>query len=605
MPFRLLCLAFLTVVGFAGAARPNVLLIMTDDQGYPELSAHGNPVLETPALDKLHGESVRLTDFHVAPMCTPTRGQLLTGLDALRNRAMNVSSGRTLLKAGLPTVADHLAAEGYATGLFGKWHLGDNYPFRPQDRGFQETLWFPSSHINSTPDAWDNDYFDDIYSHNGHRERYTGYCTDIFFDEGMKWIDLQPTDQPWFAYIALNAAHWPWFVPNEYIEPVAERFDAAFEVGKLSRKKYFPQKRMDIIRYLAMVENIDDNVGKIDQFLADKGLSENTIVVFLTDNGSTMGPDYYNAGMRGKKTQLWEGGHRVPCFVRYPSGKFAVETIDGLTHVQDLVPTLLDLCSVEADSSMSFDGMSLAPVLSGEASIPDDRTVVINYSRMPVKKARADGVQPSQPQKDGAGVLMGPWRWLENRELYNVESDPLQTTNVAADHPEIVSKLRAHLDAWWDDLGPDVAEPERVIIGSDVENPAQLTACEWLDVFIDQQKQVRRVDHKFGAWHLTVDQAGSYEFELRRWPEDCPLGLTEGCPETQVTDGAFLPGKALPIRSATLRVDDHMLSAEATERDRVVFNAELAAGPTEVEATFLDGDGNGIVGAYYLKVTRK
>ena len=170
------------------AARPNVILVMTDDQGYPELSAHGNPVLNTPFLDRLHSQSVRFTDYHASPMCTPTRGSLMTGLDPARNGAINVSSGRTLLRANLPTMADLLREQGYRTGIFGKWHLGDNYPYRPQDRGFEETLWFPSSHIGSVPDHWGNNYFDDTYRWNGKRKKFTGYCTDIFFDHAIDWI---------------------------------------------------------------------------------------------------------------------------------------------------------------------------------------------------------------------------------------------------------------------------------------------------------------------------------------------------------------------------------------------------------------------------------
>src|SRR6185503_8675381 len=181
-------LAALSVLPFASASadgpaaqKPNVVLIITDDQGYGELSCHGNPVVKTPHLDQLASQSVRLTDFHVAPMCTPTRGQLLTGIDCLRNGAMNVSSGRTLLRREFPTLANVLKSAGYATGQFGKWHLGDNYPFRPQDRGFDECVWYPSSHIGSTPDAWENDYFNDTYWHRGQRQRYEGYTTDVLF----------------------------------------------------------------------------------------------------------------------------------------------------------------------------------------------------------------------------------------------------------------------------------------------------------------------------------------------------------------------------------------------------------------------------------------
>ena len=198
-----------------GAERPNVILVMTDDQGYGELSAHGNPILETPHLDRLHSQSVRFTDFHVAPMCTPTRGQLLTGLDAARNGAINVSSGRTLLRAELPTMADFFKANGYRTGIFGKWHLGDNTPYRPEQRGFEEALWFPSSHINSVPDYWNNDYFDDTYIRNSERRQYEGYCTDVFFREAVAWMKRSAAaGEPFFAYIPTNAPHGPWWRPR-------------------------------------------------------------------------------------------------------------------------------------------------------------------------------------------------------------------------------------------------------------------------------------------------------------------------------------------------------------------------------------------------------
>ena len=175
-------------------SKPNVIVIMTDDQGYPELSVHGNPILKTPNLDMLHGQSIRLSDYHVSPMCTPTRGQLLTGIDAARNGAVNVSSGRALLRPEIPTIANYFKKAGYSTGAFGKWHLGANYPFRPQDRGFVESVWYPSSSIPSVPAYWGNDYFDDVYIHNGKEERYKGYCTDVFFTEAKRHIkDVKST----------------------------------------------------------------------------------------------------------------------------------------------------------------------------------------------------------------------------------------------------------------------------------------------------------------------------------------------------------------------------------------------------------------------------
>src|ERR1041384_345214 len=301
--FALLAIAGCTAPSAApSGSKPNVILVLTDDQGYGDLSCLGNPILRTPNLDRLHAESIRFTDFHVAPMCTPTRGQLMTGRDALANGAMNVSSGRTPLRRGIPTMADAFAASGYRTGQFGKWHLGDTYPFRPHDRGFHESIFFPSSHISSAPDYWNNDYFDDTYVHNGKREKYAGYCTDVFFGEAMKWMKgCAARGQPFFTYLPTNAPHGPLFCSDKYREP------------------YKSQPR-NVASFFGMIANIDENMAKLDAFLVANGLRENTILIFMTDNGGTVGVPVFNAGMRGKKIDLYEGGHRVPCFIRWPAG---------------------------------------------------------------------------------------------------------------------------------------------------------------------------------------------------------------------------------------------------------------------------------------------
>ena len=416
------------------AARPNVILVMTDDQGYPELSAHGNPVLNTPFLDKLHAQSLRFTDYHASPMCTPTRGSLMTGLDPARNGAINVSSGRTLLRANLPTMADLLREQGYRTGIFGKWHLGDNYPYRPQDRGFEETLWFPSSHIGSVPDNWGNNYFDDTYRWNGKHKKFTGYCTDIFFDHAIDWIKrCAAAGEPFFAYLPTNTPHGPFYAPEEDIE-VMEEVMANTKLPRMA-----PQTKRNLVRYLAMIRNVDTNMGRLMEFLDESGLAKNTILLFMTDNGSTFGHAYFPAGMRGRKTQLWEGGHRVPCFVRWPGGGIGQpRDIGGLTQTQDLLPTLLDLCGVETECK--FDGISLAPALRGQAAVPAERMLVINYSRMPGGLDFPTPDSPSILRRDGGAVLWKRWRMLQDSELYNLETDPLQKKNVIGDHPVVAAK---------------------------------------------------------------------------------------------------------------------------------------------------------------------
>jgi arylsulfatase A-like enzyme len=582
------------------AIRPNVIVIMSDDQGYGDMSCHGNPILKTPNIDALAASSVRLTDFHVAPMCTPTRGQLLTGLDALRNRAMNVSSGRTLLDRRLPTMATFFSDAGYHTGIFGKWHVGDNYPYRPQDRGFKESLWFPSSHIGAVPDFWQNDYFDDTFIHNGQREKCEGYCTDVWFDRAKQWIrsTQETSSKPFFAYLPLNAPHGPHYVPEKYRGPIRASLNEAVQ----HLRSLEPARRMQLERYLAMIANIDENVGGLLKFLDDAQLSDNTILIYLTDNGSTFGPSYFNAGMRGGKTTLWEGGHRVPCFIRWPEGKLGPpRAIDELTQVQDLLPTLLELCSIELEERPNFDGFSLASLLQGKIQQFPSRMLVVNYSRMP---SATDGNNiASIPSKNGAAVLWKKWRLLNGERLYDVAADPGQTTDVSDQNPNVVRTMKAHLDRWWDGLGPDVIGCERVVMGNKSENPSTLTTCEWLDLFLDQQGQVRRGLARNGVWHLEVDHSGQYKIQLRRWPAESGVPLSAPMPAKRLSDGEFASGRALPIASAELKIASTSHSkSTAPEDNEVTFAIELKQGACELQATFKDSSGNDLCGAYYVTV---
>ncbi|MBD3241143.1 MAG: sulfatase-like hydrolase/transferase [Chitinivibrionales bacterium] len=584
------------------SAKPNVIIVMTDDQGYGDLGCHGNPVAYTPHLDALHDDAVRLTDFHAAPMCTPSRGQLLTGLDAARNGAVNVSSGRTLLRPDVQTMADRFRESGYRTGLFGKWHLGDNYPFRPRDRGFQETLWFPSSHIHSLPDYWENDYFDDVYCRNGTRERYEGYCTEVFFREAMAWmrtcIDKQ---EPFFAYLPTNAPHAPLWVPQRDRELI----ESVFAENEHLLPRIEPDLRARIIRFLAMIHTVDRQVGALREFLAAQGADRNTILMFMTDNGSTFGPTYYNAGMKGAKCSLWEGGHRVPCFIHWPDGALgAPRNIEGLTQMQDILPTLIELCGLQPATGMPLDGISLASVLRDEEPVPPDRILAVNYSRMP----RFDYPTPDCEaviRREGSAVLWKRWRLLEGTALYDLDSDPLQERNVIEQYPDIAARMTDALDTWWRDVEPVANQVQRVVIGSEEENPMMLSACEWRDVFVDQQRQVRVGTRRNSYWHLEVARAGTYRFELRRWPRESGLKLTEACAAAQVTDGELDEGVALPIAQARLMIARHHYVQKTSPDDQAaVFTLQLDAGPTLLHTWFDDTRREPICGAYYVYVSR-
>jgi arylsulfatase len=558
--------------------RPNVIVLITDDQGYGDLSCHGNPVLKTPHLDQLHAESVRLTDFHVAPMCTPTRGQLLTGVDCLRNGAMNVSSGRTLLRRGIQTMADIFAANGYRTGQFGKWHLGDNHPYRPQDRGFHEALFFPSSHLGSAPDYWNNDYFDDTYNHNGKREKYSGYCTDVFFGEAIQWMKgCAERKQPFFTYLATNAPHGPLLVPAKY-------------------RELYPGQKPNVARFFGMIANIDENVGKLDAFLREAGLKDDTLLVFLTDNGGTAGVPVHNAGMRGRKIDLYDGGHRVPCFVRWPAGKLRKPgDIAELTQVQDLLPTLGDLCGLKAPASAKFDGISLARLLRGEAEKLPDRMLVVQFSRM----------NEPRPQKGDAAVLWQRWRLVQDKELYDLAADPEQKANVIEKLPDVAAKMRKHYERWWAAVAPKVNEHEAIVIGSDAENPMLLSPADWEDSFLDQGAQVRAGLRRNGAWNVEVAREGNYEITLRRWPAEADTAIRAGLPAVKHADGEFPAGVALPVATARLRVAEFDARKPVGADDKAVtFAVKLAAGRTKLQTWFADADGKEIAGAYHVTVRR-
>ena len=572
----------------APATRPNVIVVITDDQGYGDFSCHGNPVLKTPTLDRLHDESIRLVDFHVAPMCTPTRGELMSGRDCLANGAMNVSSGRTLLRRGLPTMADAFARGGYRCGHFGKWHLGDNSPYRPQDRGFHEAVFYPSSHIGSAPDYWNNDYFDDTYWHNGRRERYQGYTTDVFFTEAKRWIGKQAAaGSPFFCYLATAAAHGPLFVP--------ERYRKLYENASLPN--FGPKQRENIARFFGMIANIDENMDRLDVFLRELGIRDNTIMVFMTDNGGTVGVPVFNAGMRGQKIDLYDGGHRVPCFIRWPDGKLrAAGDVAGLTEVQDILPTLLDLCGINAPAGAALDGVSLAPLLRGQTDRVPDRTLVVQFSRMDA---------PS-PRQGDAAVLWQRWRLIRDKELYDLATDPGQKSNVIEKFPETAAKLRADYGRWWQHIAANVNKFSAITVGGDAEKLVQLSPADWCDSFLDQGQQIRAGLRRNGFWRIEVAREGNYEIELRRWPREADAPLSAGVPPQKLADGKLPAGVALPIAEARVTIGGiDQRRVVAPDAKQVTFTLRLPAGHTQLQTWFSDAQKRELCGAYYVYITRK
>ena len=569
---------------------PNVIIVMTDDQGFAEFSGNGNPIVRTPNLDALARQSIRLTDFHTAPMSTPTRGQLLTGCDAVRGGATNVSSGRSLLHQEFQTMGDIFGRAGYQTALVGKWHLGDGYPFRPQDRGFSHTLWFPSSHIGSVPDYWGNDYFDDVYYLGDERQKMEGYCTDVFFDDAMNWMDqvLQDRD-PFLLCLMLNAPHGPFNAPEERVASVAERVARTELIGLSESRK------MDLAKYLAMIECVDDKIAELISFIESRGISRNTVLVFLTDNGCVFNPYYASYPQRGKKAQLYEGGHRVPCYISYPGTLEGNRDISGLTEVQDLLPTLADLCNVTV--GQSTDGISLRDVLSGKSKVPD-RTLFINYSRMPTAFSYPSPFGSALVRENETAVLWRRWRLLPGGELYDLDTDPLQQDNVRNRFPEVYDRLVRERKQWWSRVGSSANKTEPLVIGAPGHETAELTSCDWMNVFVDQQAQVKKGTKRNSYWLLDVRRTGKYRFELRRWPRESGIGLS-GAPQ----DGIPYEVRRARIFIGTEEGTVHQLTEVPHDATDVQFEAELKEGRAALHTWLLDAGNEPLFGAYYVYVT--
>ncbi len=579
-----LALGFLQAsITVAATARPakraNVLIVLTDDQGYGDFSCHGNPILKTPNLDKLHDQSIRFTDFHVCLMCTPTRSRIMTGRDCLTTGAYVVCSGHDLLREGLPTMADCFAAgmfvdAGYHTGQFGKWHLGGNYPFRPQDRGFQESICFRGFGLVCSSDHWNNDGYNGWYLHNGKPQQYQGYCTDIWFTEAMRWMkSCAARKEPFLVYLPTNAAHGPCWVPKKYSEP------------------YKGKVKPGIADFFGMIANIDENMARLDAMLKDTGLYDNTLLIFMTDNGGTAGVPVWNAGMRGHKTEYYDGGHRVPCFVRWPAGGLRqAGDIADLTQCQDLLPTLVDLCKLHAPKGAHFDGVSLAALLHGKPQ-PElaDRKLVVQYGIMD---------EYMGPTKWNCAVMWGKWRLFRGKELYNVATDPGQKTDVAALRPEIVKSLREHYETWWARTEPLSREFPPIHLGSDHENPVCLTSQDWVALNTDTQDCVRAGINRNGPWHVLVEREGEYRVALRRWPSEADTAITAGLPMFVGTLDRYPPGKALPIVEARLKVSDVDQSKDVTKEDKAAtFTVHLPAGKTTLQTWFYDRSGKPLCGA--------
>lgn len=614
----------ITGVVAAQASRPNVIIVCVDDVGFSDVGFNGNPVIQSPNLDQMAKDGLNLTNFHTSTVCAPGRAAILTGRDHLRAGVWSTTMNYYRIRRDETCIAEPFEAAGYKTGMFGKWHNGDNYPYRPEDRGFQEVVRCGGGGVSQTPDYWGNDYFDDVYFHNGEPKQYSGYCTDVWFGETIRFIEESKND-PFFIYLAPNAAHWPAIAPKEYID--LYRDHPRLQGGRKSTP-------MDSWIFYAMITNIDDNMGRLDAKLRELGLFDNTIVLFTSDNGSRDAEAVKGFTPRfpgSKASARGDAGTRVPTLLRWPSGglQAAGSTENTLLGAQDLVPTFMDICDLPNPKGTVFDGISILPVLQGASDWPERMLFEQQGSAI-------------HPQTKGHKFCVRTQKWrLFQDALYDIENDNRQSKNVANEYPEVVQELTAAYEAWYDSLQPGFQNLTHIVVGNPAENPSVITCHDWSPEGEDLKRLLElersgkgRAKHNVpwlqksvaggvpvnGYWHIDVEQAGTYQVELRRWPREADKPMNWGNEPTAGMNAVYeaarcagetplqrKTGKKLKIDAVRLKIGDTFdETREVQDRDHaVVFEVTLSQGKTTMQSWMINQDKpEENRGAYYVYMSR-
>ena len=575
-----------------GAAKPNVLLILTDDQGYGDLSIHGNPYLKTPNLDRLAESGVRFDRFYVHSYCAPTRASILTGRWPLRTGCHGVTDETATMRAEEVTLAEALKGAGYQTACIGKWHNGVQFPFTAQGQGFDTFFGFNGGHTNN--------YFDAVLQRGAQPEKTKGFITDVLTDEALRFMEANKAN-PFFCYLAYNAPHLPLQVPDKYFQRFKDQ-------GLVD----------DVAAFFGMCENIDENVGRLLGGLESMGLADNTIVIFMTDNGATVGDRIFNAGMIGRKGSVDEGGSRVPLFVRWPSANWKPHVVKSLAAHIDIYPTLLELCGVPPPPGPKIDGRSLRPLLEGSQEQWPERTLFAYTSFSDAE------------QSPGGIAIKGAVRTQQHRlvrerpnpaskqpkvgwQLYDMEADPGQKSNLANQQPELVAELSGRYERWYADVSSRPLEKPPIQVGHDRENPVELHATQ--SVF----KGLHYANGHFsGGWltgwkktsarigfEIDVVKAGEYEVEINYF---CPMpdaGSKIRVSAGESTAEAVVPGTA--VREIAL---PHRGKASVTFRSMEWFKLpvgtlKLQQGRSRLEIEALSKPGEQVMDFKSLVLTRR
>ncbi|MHB8971353.1 MAG: arylsulfatase [Pirellulaceae bacterium] len=544
----------------AAAERPNVVLIMTDDQGSGDFGATGNKVIETPNIDAMAKRGATMTTFYVSPVCSPTRACLMTGRYNYRTRCIDTYIGRSMMDPDETTIAEMLSQAGYATGVFGKWHLGDCYPMRAIDQGFQEALVHRGGGLAqpSEPRENKNRYTDPVLFHNGQQVQTTGYCTDVYFNAALDFIDKShAAHKNFFAYVATNVPHDPFHdVPAELLQHYQSKQEALAALIVGGRPAEQIAKEVDnLARIAAMITNVDQNVGKLFDKLHQLGIADNTLVMFLVDNGPNT--RRYVGERRGMKSEVHDGGIRSPLWLHWPARFTAGRECNQLSAHIDLAPTILDACDVAPPEGLQFDGLSLLPLLEGRQVTWPDRTLVIQSHRGDVPVRYHHFMIRDQQWKllHASGFGREQFEGEPAFELYDMVNDPTESKNLLAAQPAVVQRLKQAYDKWFDDVSstrPDNYAPPRIWIGTPHENPTVLTRQDW--------REGTWAPDAAGYWELHVAEAGVYdlhlEFDAHPEPSTATLDVSNLKQQAAVesrAESCDFRGVQLPAGDARLR----------------------------------------------------
>ncbi|MGY6647774.1 arylsulfatase [Wenyingzhuangia sp. IMCC45574] len=500
---------------FSQKPKPNIIIMMSDDQGYGDIGAHGNPYLKTPNIEKIGQQGLEMSHFVASPNCSASRASLMTGRYPYRAGVTAVTQVDHFMNTTEITLPEVLSQNGYKTGIFGKWHLGDNYPMRPTDQGFQEALVHKGGGIGQAAGPAGNTYFNPILEHNNVSKKYNGYCDDIFTEATLEFIKKNK-DQPFFAFLATNLPHFPLQVPDFRAEPY--------------RKKGLHE---DNALTYGMIDNIDNNVGRVLKVLKKLKLDKNTIVIFLSDNGprhrrtkNDAYPGRWVANLRGTKTSVYDCGIRVPFYVSWPAQIKKGQTTNTLGAIIDVMPTLLDACNITPPKDVHIDGKSLLPLWQNKPIDLKDRVFFtqMHYGPTPFKymhfSARTQQYKLVSPHNFPHGIVHQPTDFqlknvLDNLELYDMEKDPSERINIAKKHPKIVEIMLEQYETWFDETTEEREAKgiQRIHLGTQAQPTVNLSRFDWggprvISRFDYGGPRVIE-DNKLGYWQVTT-QKGNY-----------------------------------------------------------------------------------------------